>query len=277
MKIASSPRNTPPHRSGHSHNDEMQARPLAQALQDGFTSIEVDVHLINGRLLVGHSQKDAERKNLTLEAAYLAPLEQRVAQFGSVYPGHKEITLMLDFKGGAETTYKALKPLLSKYQGMLVQVRGGQEQPAPVKVVITGNQPELESVSDRSLFLDGSLRQALDHPGSLDPTVTPTVQGNYHAFFRWNGQGGMSAGERKKLNNMVAAVHAQGLQMRLWDAPDQPNAWQTFLEAGVDRINTDHLESYADWQSVHRASNTPPQPPVRLEEQERHTLGGRKC
>lgn len=255
MKISASPRNIPPHRSGHSHNDEMQSRPLTQALQDGFTSIEVDLQVINGRLLVGHTPKDAEHKNLTLEDGYLAPLQKRVEQFGSVYPSASEVTLMLDFKGSAETTYGALKPLLEKYAGMLVQVHGGQQQPAPVKVVITGNQPRLESTDERSVFLDGSLRQALDHPGSIDPSVSPTLQGNYHTFFRWNGDGTMSSGERRKLDTMVKSVHQQGLQMRLWDAPDKVRAWETFVDAGVDRINTDNLDGFANWQSVHGSSN----------------------
>ena len=220
MKISPKAQSYSPHPSGHSHNDEMQSKPLTQALQDGFTSLEVDVHVIKGRLLCGHTPKDAEHKNLTLEEAYLAPLQARVEQFGSVYPKAAQVTLMLDFKGSAGVTYGALKPLLQKYAGMLVQVHEGQEQAAPVKVVVTGNHPELESKSERSVFLDGSLKQALDHSGELDPALTPTVNGNYHLFFRWNGQGTMPAGERQKLERMSQSVHEQGLQMRLWDAPD---------------------------------------------------------
>lgn len=253
MKIAAKTQ-APPHRTGHSHNDEMQSRPLDQALQDGFTSIEVDVHVIRGRLLVGHTARDAERKNLTLEDGYLAPLQKRVEQFGSVYPKSTEVTLMLDFKGNAQNTYTTLKPLLQKYAGMLVQVQGGEQQAAPVKVVVTGNQPQLESLSERTVFLDGSLKQALDHPGSIDPQVTPTVQGNYHVWFRWNGDGTMPAGERQKLDRMTQSVHEQGLQMRLWDAPDKVRAWETFVAAGVDRINTDDLDGFAAWQSVHGPS-----------------------
>jgi len=253
MKIAAQTQYLP-HRSGHSHNDEMQSRPLDEALQDGFTSIEVDVHVINGRLLVGHTSKDAVHKNLTLEDGYLAPLQKRVERFGSVYPQAGEVTLMLDFKGNAQNTYNTLKPLLEKYHGMLVQVHGGEQQDAPVKVVVTGNQPQLESVAERTVFLDGSLKQALDHPGSIDPEVTPTVQGNYHMWFRWNGDGTMPTGERQKLDRMTQSVHEQGLQLRLWDAPDKIRVWETFVAAGVDRVNTDDLDGFAAWQSVHGPS-----------------------
>ena len=277
MKVSSHLRNTPPHRTGHSHNDEMQARPLTQALQDGFTSIEVDLHVMSGRLMVGHSKADAQRLNLSLEDGYLAPLQKRVEQFGSVYPSATEVMLMLDFKDDARPSYAALKPLLQKYAGMLVQVHGGQAQAAPVKVVITGNQPELESTSERSVFLDGSLIQALRQPGSLDPSLTPTVQGNYHTFFRWNGEGKMPVGERKKLDNMVASVHSQGLQMRLWDAPDKTSAWETFVDAGVDRVNTDNLDGFANWQSVHRPSTKTWPPLARLPVQDTHILEDARC
>lgn len=232
----------------------MQARPLEQALQDGFTSIEVDVHLIRGKLLVGHTAKDAERKNLTLEDGYLAPLQKRVQQFGSVYPQATQVTLMLDFKGNAQSTYSTLKPLLQKYAGILVRVQGGEQQSGPVQVVVTGNRPQLESLEERSLFLDGSLKQALERPGSIDPAVTPTVEANYRLHFRWNGSGTMPEAERHKLERMADAVHERGLEMRLWDAPDQVRAWETLVAAGVDRINTDDLDGFAAWQSVHPAS-----------------------
>lgn len=244
-----------PHRAGHSHNDEMQSRPLEQALQDGFTSIEVDVHVLKGRLMVGHTAKDAERKNLSLEDGYLAPLQKRVEQFGSVYPQAAQVTLMLDFKGNAQSTYSTLKPLLEKYAGMLVHVKAGEQQTGPVQVLVTGNRPELESLADRSLFLDGSLKQALDRPGSIDPRVTPTVEANYHLYFRWNGNGTMPEAERQKLDRITRSVHEQGLQMRLWDAPDKVRAWETLVAAGVDRVNTDDLDGFAAWQSVHGPSN----------------------
>jgi len=38
----------------HAHNDYEHARPLFDALDHGFMSVEVDVFLINNQLLVGH-------------------------------------------------------------------------------------------------------------------------------------------------------------------------------------------------------------------------------
>lgn len=240
-------RPAPPHTLGHAHNDEMHPEPLRQALRDGFSSLEVDVHLVEGKLLVGHTLADAQARRLELESTYLEPLAQRVQEYGGVFPEGPEVTLMLDCKGQARETYEAVLPLLSKYQSMLVQVRQGQLQPGPVKVVFTGNRPALDGQEDRSAFLDGHLHDALLHPEKIDPLLTPTVSGNYRMFFRWNGQGAQPAGERRKMAQMAQDCQELGVQMRLWDAPDQPNAWQALADCGVDRINTDDLDGFARW------------------------------
>ncbi len=62
---------------GHAHNDYQHARPLVEALECGFCSIEADIHLVDGKLLVAHDKEDV-RANRTLESLYLDPLRQRV-------------------------------------------------------------------------------------------------------------------------------------------------------------------------------------------------------
>ena len=41
----------------HAHNDYEHTRPLLDALDHGFTSVESDVWLVNGELLVAHIRK----------------------------------------------------------------------------------------------------------------------------------------------------------------------------------------------------------------------------
>jgi alkaline phosphatase len=36
-------------------------------------------------------------------------------------------------------------------------------------------------------------------------------------------------------------VHASGKKIRFWNAPDNPQSWQTLMNIGVDYINTDHI------------------------------------
>jgi hypothetical protein len=54
----------------HSHNDYEHARPLLDALDHGFGSVEADVWLVNGALLVAHDLKDAKPEH-TLQKLYL--------------------------------------------------------------------------------------------------------------------------------------------------------------------------------------------------------------
>lgn len=87
-----------PLRRAHAHNDYEHKRPLLDALDRGFCSVEADVFLNNGKLLVAHLPffLRAER---TLEALYLDPLRKRaLANRGRVYPGGPTVFLLIDVK-----------------------------------------------------------------------------------------------------------------------------------------------------------------------------------
>src|SRR3954451_5006734 len=66
-----------PLENAHAHNDYEHARPLFDALDNGFTSVEADVYPVGGDLLVGHDEK-ALRSTRTLEGLYLNPLAELV-------------------------------------------------------------------------------------------------------------------------------------------------------------------------------------------------------
>ncbi|HEY2894618.1 MAG TPA: hypothetical protein VGJ16_10410, partial [Pirellulales bacterium] len=71
----------------HAHNDYLHEHPLADALAHGFASVEADIFLVDGKLLVAHEKRDI-KPDRTLESLYLDPLKQRVRENGgSVYPG----------------------------------------------------------------------------------------------------------------------------------------------------------------------------------------------
>src|SRR4051795_874708 len=71
----------------HAHNDYEHARPLLDALDHGFCSVEADIWLMPEGLLIGHDRKDL-RPNRTLQALYLDPLRERIqANGGRVYRG----------------------------------------------------------------------------------------------------------------------------------------------------------------------------------------------
>jgi hypothetical protein len=43
----------------------------------------------------------------------------------------------------------------------------------------------------------------------------------------------------ERLKKIVDFVHSKGKKMRFWLTPDNPNAWKTLSDLGVDFINTD--------------------------------------
>jgi hypothetical protein len=94
-----------PQDQAHAHNDYEHDRPLSDALEHGFTSVEADVWLVDGELLVAHDREDVEA-GVTLESLYLDPLTDLVKGNGrSVYPGWDgEFQLLIDIKSEGEAT-----------------------------------------------------------------------------------------------------------------------------------------------------------------------------
>src|SRR4051794_37993520 len=76
-----------PLKNAHAHNDYAHARPLFDALDQGFCSVEADVFLVDGKLLVGHTLFEL-KPDRTLESLYLDPLRERIkTNGGRVYRG----------------------------------------------------------------------------------------------------------------------------------------------------------------------------------------------
>jgi hypothetical protein len=107
--------------AAHAHNDYEHPRPLFDALACGFASIEADIHLVDGRLLVAHDRKSVKPER-TLEALYLDPLRARVRENGGrVYRDGPTITLLVDVKSEAVATDAALHD----FRGFSGQIAGG--------------------------------------------------------------------------------------------------------------------------------------------------------
>ncbi len=83
----------------HAHNDYEHDRPLFDALDHGFTSVEADIWLVFGELFVAHDAHEIERGR-TLESLYPDPLRQRIQENGGSVYGDAEtpLTLLIDIK-----------------------------------------------------------------------------------------------------------------------------------------------------------------------------------
>jgi glycerophosphoryl diester phosphodiesterase len=230
----------------HAHNDYEHERPLLDALQHGFCSIEADVHLRDGQILIGHDPEDL-RPERTLEALYLQPLAERVEQNrGRVYPDGPTILLLVDIKTDGATTYQALRPLFERYRHMLTQFAAGLVKERAVTVVISGNRPQelIASEVDRLVGIDG---RAADISSSADlpSDLVPLISDNWTLQFTWRGEGEMPQRERQKLERMVRLAHDQGRRVRFWATPENEALWQALLDAEVGFVGTDDLARLA--------------------------------
>ncbi len=227
--------------NAHSHNDYEHSRPLLDALDQGFCSVEADVYLVDGRLLVAHALAQT-RPDRDLDSLYLAPLHERVKRNGGrVHREHPEFFLLIDIKCEAAPTYGALKALLAKHAEMLTTWEPDGVHPGAVTVILSGTRPtvaNLLSEKTRFVAIDGRTK---DLEGNAPSTVVPLISDRWGALFKWRGAGPMPKDECARLNGMVQKAHAQGRKIRFWAIPDNPAGWAALRQAGVDLINTDHL------------------------------------
>ncbi len=226
---------------GHAHNDYLHARPLLDALEQGFGSVEADVFLVDGELLVAHSRLDLTADR-SLKSLYLDPLSRRIQQQGgSVYGDGQPLTLLIDIKSDGEATYRALHELLLGYRHLLSQVENNALHPGPVQVIVSGERAidAITASSPRLVGIDGRLA---DLDSQLPAHLLPLISDNWGLHFSWRGTGEMSAADRQKLSKFVEQAHRQRRRIRFWAIPDNPLAWRSLKDAGVDLINTDNLE-----------------------------------
>lgn len=230
----------------HAHNDYEHKRPLFDALDRGFCSVEADVFLVHGELLVAHSRSQINPER-TLEKLYLAPLRERVhANGGRVFKNGPTIFLLIDVKTDAKSTHAAVAKLLAKYDDIFSVTKDGRFEARAVTAVISGNR-------DRSGMAAEKIRYAgLDgRPADLDSKepadFLPWISESWTTMFKWRGQGQLPESERQKLEAFVKKAHAAGRLVRFWATPETTECWQALRSAGVDLLNTDKLDELKDF------------------------------
>ncbi|MGN6180081.1 MAG: phosphatidylinositol-specific phospholipase C/glycerophosphodiester phosphodiesterase family protein [Mucilaginibacter sp.] len=229
--------------NAYAHNDYWHARPLYDALDDGFTHIEADIYLRHGRLVVAHLLPGL-RMHKTLDSLYLKPLADCINGTNRTitcpdYP----IMLMIDIKSGSKSTYIALRKLLEKYRPLLSSCNNGEYKQGKITVVLTGHKPVnlLRKETDRIAFVDEDLLQACTD--TINRDFFKTASCRYSRMLNWIGTGPMPLAEREHLCAYVSAAHRLGEKVRLWASPEKKIVWQELLNCGVDLINTDQLDN----------------------------------
>ncbi|MEU6122562.1 phosphatidylinositol-specific phospholipase C/glycerophosphodiester phosphodiesterase family protein [Streptomyces sp. NPDC047123] len=232
----------------HAHNDYEHPRPLLDALDHRFGSVEADIYLVDGQLLVAHDPVDLDPTR-TLESLYLKPLAARVrAQHGSVYRGHHRtpFQLLVDIKTEGASTYAELHRRLRPYRRLFTTYSHGKVRRSAVTAVVSGDRAArapMEAQRVRYAFYDGRLT---DLDAAAPASLIPLISDNWSLNFTWQGTGPIPAAERDKLRGIVSRAHARGRRVRFWATPDLPGpqrdaVWDALLAAGVDHLNTDDL------------------------------------
>jgi glycerophosphoryl diester phosphodiesterase len=224
----------------HAHNDYEHTHPLFDALAEGFCSVEADIYLVDGQLLVAHD-RDQVSPTRTLESLYLDPLADRIRRNGGrLYKGGPPAILLIDVKSDAEPTYRVLRQVLLKYTNIFTRFADGQIATNALTAIISGNRPRQIMANEpvRYAAVDG---RPEDLKADVSKDLVPLVSEDWKRLFRWRGTGPLPGAEKERLRTLVETAHGQGRKVRFWGTPDTPQMWSVLWEAGVDLLNADDL------------------------------------
>lgn len=225
----------------HAHNDYEHARPLFEALEHGFCSVEADVHLVSNKLFVAHDRNQV-REDRELHGLYLRPMKKLADKTGRIFPGEPTLLLFVDVKSDAEMTYLRLRDYFRRCSPILTKFSGDKIETNVVTVIISGNRARATMAKETERFaaMDGRIED-LDSNASI--ALIPMISDNWTKYFKWRGVGPMPEEERIRLREFVTKAHKQGRKIRFWETPDKPALWKELVAADVDLIGTDDLDA----------------------------------
>lgn len=235
----------------HSHNDYEHERPLFDALECRFKSIEADVFLVGDSLFVAHDF-DKIKPGRTLRQLYLEPLKNQIIQNnGSVYGNGEEVILFIDIKDDGLKTYQNLHRILTEYKSHLTSFAPEKKKQGSIMVVVSGNRPFefMQSQTTRYAGFDGRLEN-LD--SGISPYLMPVVSDNWTKYFSWDGNGKMPEEEKHQLKNYAEKAKNQGYLLRFWNTPNRTEqqrkaVWTVLKTAGVGLIGVDELKELQEF------------------------------
>lgn len=220
----------------HSHNDYTRDVPFWEAYSAKVSSIEADVFLKGGTLLVGH-----ESENLTADRTFAKMyLEPIVTVFrsngGMAWKNSAErLQLMVEIKSETAPAMRKLVSMLKKYP----DVFNPAVNPEAVRVVITGNVPAPEDFEKYPAWIGFDGLPGVDYtPGQLERVALFST--DFSNYSTWNGKGAFLPAEYRAVEELVGRIHSLGKPLRFWNAPEGVTVYYSFWNMGVDYINTDN-------------------------------------
>lgn len=245
----------------HSHNDYLQSQPLTSALGAGFCSIEVDVFLDNGKLLVGHTVASDQ----TMQELYLEPLKRHIDENGgSVFPRAKplgictQVQLVVDIKTeNFAETWDAIETALTQelgpdkgnYLSCDLEKRAADEASSlpisPLRVVVSG--VDGKKIPNFALHMSNRANRCSSLDGRRDVNKSPAVtralelvqtmvSEDLAMFTGVNG-----AVDESRLREFAEYTREKGFASRLWGVNASTELWQLAIDSGIDVISVDRI------------------------------------
>lgn len=237
-------------RHAHAHNDYYHDRPLFDALDRGFTSVEADVYRVDGELLVGHDRHELRRER-SLASLYLDPLKDRVEKNGGhVHEPGTNFYLFIDIKDDAARTRKAIGELLGNYVSMVGSSNEEGAPPPAVTVVLSGSAPR-RGIVVNGVRLAGADGRLSDLDSEESAAEMPVISDH------WGQNFGGPRPDQERLRTVTRKARESGRIVRLWATPDSEQLWATLLDNDVNLINTDDLDRLTKFLKSREAQTFP--------------------
>ncbi|HBE40200.1 MAG TPA: alkaline phosphatase [Bacteroidales bacterium] len=229
--------------NAHAHNDYYNDPPFWLAYNNCFGSIEADIWVVGKELLVAHIKSEINPER-TLDSLYIKPAVKVLRQNGGKPWTDRTSTfqLLIDLK---TTTEPALSMLIEKLKDY-PDVFDPFINETAIRIVITGNRPKPSEFSKYPdfVFFDGMIDRSYDEQQLKRVAL---FSENLRKFTSWNGEGSIPESDEITVRKVVDSVHALNKKIRFWNAPDVVNAWNTFINLGIDYINTDKIIELSEY------------------------------
>lgn len=215
----------------HSHNDYKNPVPLLNALESKAWSIEADVFLVRGSVLVGHTLKETTKKK-SLQSLYIQPIISLYKRNnGKISADSSYLTnLVIDIKQNDPELLNALVDLFNP----LGYYFDRSVNPYAVQIIISGHRGPISDWESYPsfLFFDGRPFEDYDTPALRKVAM---ISDNYFKYIDTRS----NRGDSTKIRLVINKSKAINKPVRFWGSPDNEGVWQFLVQCGVDILNTD--------------------------------------
>jgi alkaline phosphatase len=222
--------------NAHAHNDYANSVPFYYAYEKGFASVEADVFVVDGKLMVAHNLKEIVAKR-SLKIMYIDPLAVKLAK-----DLNRHIILLIDIKQDYHNTI----PLVIKELKPLMKYALAKGLPGRLKVIMTGAVPPATELNNYPKWLQFDV----NHLAGFTPKQLKRVgllSFRFSNYTKWIGNGPMPAADYKRVASLVDSVHAAKKPIRFWETTDNEITWQTLERLNVDFIGTDEVKEFSEF------------------------------